>query len=380
MEKANLTITADNKSKTYGNANPALAMSYTLLGTDTTINLPEISCTATAQSAVGDYDITLAYAEDHGNTNYNITLIKGTLTIGKAPLTVKADDKSVSYLDGIPTYTVSYSGLAAGDNPSALGSKYYISVNMTEGTEYEISADYGQNCQFNVARFTATIPHSGGAPIVNPMTLTVTETSSKALENTNLITADADMSKAFSNSVEVRITDVQASSDSIFSLTGTDGIVYPFDISLYDVASRQKVQPNAGYKVTITLPLPAALWDSRENVCVVYVNNGQLVTLASTLLFKNNVWCIVFEAEHFSPYALVVVNAETEFIDVLPTDWFHDAVTYVNRLGLMSGTSATTFEPQTNTSRGMIVTILHRLEGKTAAKTPGTFRDVADGQ
>jgi hypothetical protein len=469
MAKANLTITADNKTKTYGNANPTLTMSYTLLGTDTTISLPGISCAATVQSAVGDYDITLAYAADHGNTNYNITLVKGTLTIEKAPLTVIADDKSVSYLDGIPTYTVSYSGLTAGDGSSALGgslnlacsyhpgdgigpytitpsgktsgnytisyqtgtltvgklavtltasgttqlvtillsppvkgltlenfdfgeglspvslsentsgSKYFISVNMTEGTEYEVTADYGQNYQFNVARFTATIPHSGGAPIIPPLTLTVTDTSSKSLENPSLITAEADMSKAFLNSVEVRITDVQSSSDSIFSLTGTDGIVYPFDISLYDVATKQKVQPNAGYKVTITLPLPAALWDSRENVRVVYINNGKLVTLASTLLFKDNVWCIVFEAEHFSPYALVVVNAETEFIDVLPTDWFHDAVAYVNRLGLMSGTSATTFEPQTNTTRGMIVTILHRLEGKTAAKTPGTFKDVATG-
>lgn len=53
----------------------------------------------------------------------------------------------------------------------------------------------------------------------------------------------------------------------------------------------------------------------------------------------------------------------TDFSDVRPSDWYHDAVSYVCEAGLMNGTSATTFSPDDTTSRGMIVTILYRLAG-----------------
>ena len=53
----------------------------------------------------------------------------------------------------------------------------------------------------------------------------------------------------------------------------------------------------------------------------------------------------------------------TDFADVRPSDWYHDAVNYVCEAGLMNGTSNTTFSPNDTTSRGMIVTILYRLAG-----------------
>ena len=47
----------------------------------------------------------------------------------------------------------------------------------------------------------------------------------------------------------------------------------------------------------------------------------------------------------------------------------------------MSGTSGTTFEPDTTTSRGMIVTVLYRLEGAPhSLRCLRLFTDVADGQ
>ena len=53
----------------------------------------------------------------------------------------------------------------------------------------------------------------------------------------------------------------------------------------------------------------------------------------------------------------------TDFSDVRPSDWYHDAVSYVCEADLMNGTSSTTFSPNDTTSRGMIVTILYRLAG-----------------
>lgn len=66
------------------------------------------------------------------------------------------------------------------------------------------------------------------------------------------------------------------------------------------------------------------------------------------------------------------------FNDVVPGAWYTDAVQYAYDNGLMTGTSATTFEPNTTTTRGMIVSMLHRLEGSPAVGI-ADFSDVASG-
>lgn len=64
------------------------------------------------------------------------------------------------------------------------------------------------------------------------------------------------------------------------------------------------------------------------------------------------------------------------FADVAEGQWFYEAVKYVYGAGLMDGVSATAFEPNSPITRGMIVTILWRLEGKPAAAGGGYFADV----
>lgn len=64
------------------------------------------------------------------------------------------------------------------------------------------------------------------------------------------------------------------------------------------------------------------------------------------------------------------------FTDVNTDDWFAEAVQYMLDNEMMNGTSATTFGPNTTTTRGMIVTILYRLEGEPDA-TASSFTDVA---
>lgn len=66
------------------------------------------------------------------------------------------------------------------------------------------------------------------------------------------------------------------------------------------------------------------------------------------------------------------------FIDVTKNDWFYDAVYAVWEKELMNGTTATTFEPQTMTTRGMLVTILYRMEGSPEVVSPNSFSDVAE--
>lgn len=67
------------------------------------------------------------------------------------------------------------------------------------------------------------------------------------------------------------------------------------------------------------------------------------------------------------------------FTDVARGDWFFDDVRYVYETGLMNGVSATRFAPYGSTTRGMIVTILYRMEGQPSVSRGCPFTDVASG-
>ncbi len=72
-------------------------------------------------------------------------------------------------------------------------------------------------------------------------------------------------------------------------------------------------------------------------------------------------------------------RTELPFTDVRGDDWFYDDVAYVYENGLMNGTSETTFSPYISTTRGMIVTILYRMEGRPAVLEACPFTDVKAG-
>jgi hypothetical protein len=66
------------------------------------------------------------------------------------------------------------------------------------------------------------------------------------------------------------------------------------------------------------------------------------------------------------------------FLDVRSADWFYGAVSYVTGRNLFTGTSAATFAPLGSMTRGMFVTVLHRLAGKPQVSANSVFTDVSD--
>ena len=68
--------------------------------------------------------------------------------------------------------------------------------------------------------------------------------------------------------------------------------------------------------------------------------------------------------------------AANSFTDVRSTDWFSDAVSYVQERGLMSGTSATHFSPNEPTTRAMLVTVLYRAAEQPETTGQSSFADV----
>lgn len=68
---------------------------------------------------------------------------------------------------------------------------------------------------------------------------------------------------------------------------------------------------------------------------------------------------------------------ENPYADVSANQWFYAAVQYVSENNLMNGVAENAFGPDIHTTRGMLVTILHRMEGEPQAGEH-SFTDVAE--
>lgn len=79
------------------------------------------------------------------------------------------------------------------------------------------------------------------------------------------------------------------------------------------------------------------------------------------------------------PSTAFAASGNLPFTDVNTSDWYYNAVQYAYENGIMKGTSSTTFSPDYTTDRGMIVTVLHRMEG-TPSVSGTSFTDVAAGK
>lgn len=72
-----------------------------------------------------------------------------------------------------------------------------------------------------------------------------------------------------------------------------------------------------------------------------------------------------------------IVDNSKAFDDVQPTAWEADAVAFASARELFSGTSETTFSPTQPMSRGMLATVLYRLEGSPDQDAPASYGDVS---
>ena len=106
--------------------------------------------------------------------------------------------------------------------------------------------------------------------------------------------------------------------------------------------------------------------------------NGDTISLSNE---GDGKYTFTMPASRVTVSATFVAESEQElpFTDVASSEWYYEAVQYVYNNELMNGMSATTFETNSTTTRGMIVTMLYRLENEPTAASAG-FSDVAEGQ
>lgn len=120
IKKALLTVAADNRTKIYGEKNPALSVSYSGFKNnenETILLSSAVAFTdAKTMSNVGEYVIMV---EGANSINYYFEYNQGVFVIEKAPLIITAENKSINYQDKIPEFTILYDGFA-GDRKSVV--------------------------------------------------------------------------------------------------------------------------------------------------------------------------------------------------------------------------------------------------------------------
>src|SRR5207248_994522 len=77
------------------------------------------------------YAITASGAVDG---DYAISYVAGTLTVTTAPLTITADNKTMTYLGTMPALTASFSGLVNGDTSASLTTPPTLSTTATQAS------------------------------------------------------------------------------------------------------------------------------------------------------------------------------------------------------------------------------------------------------
>jgi M6 family metalloprotease-like protein/uncharacterized repeat protein (TIGR02543 family) len=119
ITKKTLNITADDKSKVYGDLDPAFTVVYGgfITGENSSYLTGSLSINRSAGENAGTYTIT---PSGFTSSNYNINYVIGTLTITKKSLLITAENKAKVYGDVDPVYTVTYNGFITGDNSSNL--------------------------------------------------------------------------------------------------------------------------------------------------------------------------------------------------------------------------------------------------------------------
>src|SRR5205814_7425779 len=108
-------------------------------------------------SNAGTYPITLSGGNDD---NYALTLVDGTLTVTKAPLTARADNQSRGYGQANPALTISYSGFVNGDTAAVIDVPPVANTTSTAGT-YLITLSGGSDNNYALTLVDGTLTVTG---------------------------------------------------------------------------------------------------------------------------------------------------------------------------------------------------------------------------
>ena len=265
----------------------------------------------------------LVYAEKAGDASYAAAQANPIeVTIQPARLTIRVRDKTAAVGEPVPSLTGSdytVSGVVNGDRLANAPTLSYASApDMSRAGSVTIQA--GGAVAPEGGNYRADITYASGTLTITPQPV-YPITVRSALNGT--VTADK---QSATEGTAVTLTVKPNQNFKLDKLTATTG-------------SRSLIcREGSGGSYTFTMPDGA-------------------VTVSAT-------------------FAQVAQPVAFPFTDVGKSTWYYESVAYVYAQGLMNGTGATTFAPATPTTRGMLVTILYRMEGSPASAAWSPFADV----
>lgn len=273
INKADLLVTAADKTREYGDANPTLTFSYSGFKNSEDENVltatASVSTAADTNSNAGDYDITVNVGTND-NTNYNLVANNGTLTIDKAALTTTVADASREYGQANPSFTISYSGFKLTDTVAVLDTAPTASTTATTSSaagSYDITIAGGSdnNYSFMYNNPAATLTITGG----NGSTSTDTITDTEDLPNTVVSSLSV---------VEMNTDTGNSSNNAVFIQTSTQ------ENTPSSVGNSPFKAPNFRSDIKISNSIAARI--SESNI-LLFSNSGAVITPLSTITPNN---------------------------------------------------------------------------------------------
>ena len=138
--------------------------------------------------------------------------------------------------------------------------------------------------------------------------------------------------------------------------------VYKFSLVYVKGGKKVPLTDWQGKTVSVKLPYTPAANEQAGNLYAVYVNDKGKVQWLTKSSYDADQKAVIFEAQHFSIYGVGYKNPVPNFTDI-NGHWAKEHILFAVSRGLFSGTSKTTFSPNTTLTRGMFVTALGRLAG-----------------
>lgn len=286
-----------------------------------------------------------AYKTVNGSRTYSNPSEARTVTIGisldsAVDLTATAGNRQIDLswtaVNGADGYVVYlYNSSTMEFEPITVTSKTtYSHVGLKNGKQYTyMVAPYkninGKRFYGDYSMSVTAIPTTGSVTDMDHE-LTVKGTAPYGISHSEYITAVSNHG-AFDESVDVYFSTSRESTQEVrdvlknYASGLSSFIIYPFDISIYRENTYIEVDPEDGYTVTVTMPVPDRLIAYRDYITVVHIGDDveeseeislaedwynnydqRLEVLPCAIVDIDNVWCVQFKCSSFSPYALVI--------------------------------------------------------------------------
>ena len=413
VAKKSVTVTALDKSAYTGSTAPDLSSPKAdkdykvegLVGADTLSGTVTLTYEQTPDMSKAG-EIAINITDTLSNDNYEITYVSGTLTVSR-----QSSSDGGSSSGGSGGGGGSSSG-GSGNNDNTNQPKEKLQAPVT-GESKPIQPDKNGNAAVDNSSVQSAIDKAkqdakkngtteNGIAVTVPITSAAGQTSFNVTikaqtldllvkENVRQFTVAIDHLVSVNIGLDTlkQLDAASAGGDIILRANKVDALrsteakaaietrpVYDLSLVYLSGGKETPITSLNGHTISVRLSYTPAKGEQTGNLYAVYVDDVGKVEWITKSSYDASLKAVVFETGHFSVYGVGYKNPAPAFTDI-HNHWAADNILFAASRGLLSGTSDTTFSPNTGMSRGMFVTALGRLAGinPDSYKT-GKFTDV----